>query len=217
MIMLSLRRMIGECSMARGTIYIMTTAVSGLIKIGKTGTSNFTERMRFLESNGYYNVSGLKRFFAIELEDYDDKEALLHEIFSRSRVGNSELFSVDQELARQLLLSFDGNITYPQKIDKEKEFDKVTAARNQGALFSFYRKGLEDGDEIKFISDPSITATVCGEREVQFADQIWKLSPLTYKIFEQKDQLNTSGAYQGAAYWIYGGKKLKDIPDITRS
>ena len=49
----------------------MTTAVSGLIKIGQTGTANFQERMRFLETNGYYNVSGLKRFFAIELEDYD--------------------------------------------------------------------------------------------------------------------------------------------------
>jgi len=49
----------------KGIIYIMTTAVSGLIKIGQTGNANFQERMRFLEANGYYNVSGLKRFFAI--------------------------------------------------------------------------------------------------------------------------------------------------------
>ena len=67
----------------KGIIYIMTTAVSGLIKIGKTGTDNFSERMRFLEANGYYNVAGLKRFFAIELEDYDDKENLLHDIFNQ--------------------------------------------------------------------------------------------------------------------------------------
>ena len=60
----------------------MTTAVSGLIKIGQTGTSNYQERMRNLEANGYYNVAGLKRFFAIELEDYDEKEALLHDIFN---------------------------------------------------------------------------------------------------------------------------------------
>lgn len=61
----------------KGVVYIMTTAVSGLIKIGQTGTANFQERMRFLEANGYYNVSGLKRFFAIELDDYTDKENLL--------------------------------------------------------------------------------------------------------------------------------------------
>ena len=36
-----------------GIIYIMTTAVSGLIKIGQTQLENFKERMRFLESNGY--------------------------------------------------------------------------------------------------------------------------------------------------------------------
>lgn len=49
--------------MAKGVVYIMITAVSGLIKIGKTGSGNYQDRMRFLESNGYYNVAGLKRFF----------------------------------------------------------------------------------------------------------------------------------------------------------
>ena len=31
--------------MARGIIYVMTTVVSGLIKIGKTGLNNFDSRM----------------------------------------------------------------------------------------------------------------------------------------------------------------------------
>ena len=62
----------------------MTTAVSGLIEIGKTQTKSYQERTRFLESNGYYNVSGLRRFFAIEVDDYDDKEKLLHEVLATS-------------------------------------------------------------------------------------------------------------------------------------
>ena len=101
----------------------MTTAVSGLIKIGQTGNANFQERMRFLEANGYYNVSGLKRFFAIELEDYNDKENLLKEIFNKHRVGDSELFALDYDLVRQLLLSFEGKVIYPKDVNKEKEFD----------------------------------------------------------------------------------------------
>ncbi len=193
----------------------MSTAVSGLVKIGKTGISNYPERMRVLEANGYYNLAGLKRFFAIELEDFDDKESLLHEIFSKHQVGNSELFTLEQDLVRQLLLSFDGNVIYPDKVDKEKEFDVVTVARKQSALFSFYRKGLQVGEEIRFIPDNTIIATVVGEREVEYGDQNWKLSPLTYKIFEDKGQLNSSGAYQGANYWQHNGKKLKDLPDIT--
>ena len=179
----------------KGIVYIMNTAVSGLIKIGKTGSQNYGERMRYLEGNGYHNVSGLKRFFAIELDDYDDKESLLH------------------ELVKQLLLAFDGKVVYPKHIDKEREFDEVTQSRKQGALFSFYRKGLKNGDVITFAQDKTISATVVGEREVEYDGEIYKLSPLTRNIFQQKGKRNASGAYQGAAYWMLNGKKLKDLDD----
>lgn len=198
----------------KGIIYIMTTAVYGLIKIGKTGSGNYQERMRTLEANGYYNVSGLKRFFAIELEDYDDKENLLKEIFNKHRVGESELFALDYDLVRQLLLSFEGDVIYPKNINKEEDFDEVSKAREQGARFSFYNKGIKNGDEIIFISDKEIKAKVVGEREVAYDGQVWKLAPLTYKIFEDKGDLNNSGAYQGAAYWSYNGKRLRELPDI---
>ena len=199
----------------KGIIYIMTTAVSGLIKIGQTGTNNYQERMRNLEANGYYNVAGLKRFFAIELEDYEDKENLLKEIFNKHQVGNSELFALDYELVKQLLLSFDGEVIFPKGTDKEKEFDEISEIRKQGERFSFFKKGIKNDDEIIFIADKEITAKVVGEREVEYGGQIWKLSPLTYKIYEQKGELNGSGSYQGAAYWQYKGKRLRDLSDIV--
>lgn len=199
----------------KGIIYVMTTAVSGLIKIGQTSTENYQERMRNLEANGYYNVVGLKRFFAIELEDYKEKEGLLHEVFSKQQIANSELFALDYELVRQLLLSFEGTVVYPKDINREQEFDVVSEARKQGAKFSFYRKGLKDGDEVVFVDDNNILAKVVGEREVEYGGQVWKLSPLTYKLYEQRGELNASGAYQGANYFTYNGKKLKDLPDIA--
>lgn len=134
---------------------------------------------------------------------------------SKHRVGDSELFALDYELVKQLLLSFDGTVIYPQNVSKEKEFDKVSKVREQSGLFSFYKKGLKNGDEIVFTKDKNITAKVCGEREVEYDGQVWKLSPLTYKIFEDKGSLTTSGAYQGANYFEYKGKKLKDLPDIN--
>lgn len=60
--------------MAKGIIYVMETVTPGLVKIGKTGTGNFEGRMYSLERNGYFNVVGLKRRFAIEVEDYDGKQ-----------------------------------------------------------------------------------------------------------------------------------------------
>lgn len=86
--------------MAKGIIYIMTTAVPGLIKIGKTGSANFESRMYNLEHDGYRNVTYLKRAFAIEVEDYDDKEKMLHTIFEKSRVSDTELFALDVNVAR---------------------------------------------------------------------------------------------------------------------
>jgi hypothetical protein len=198
----------------KGIIYIMTTAVSGLVKVGRTGTKNYQERMRNLEANGYYNVAGLKRFFAIELEDYNDKESLLHDIFNKHQVGESELFALDQELIKQLLLSFKGSIIYPENVDQEKQFDQVSKVRKQSNLFSFYKKGLKNGDEIVFKDDESVVAKVVGEREVEYAGQIWKLSPLTYKLYDEMGKLNNSGAYAGADYFKYKGKKLRDLPDF---
>lgn len=194
----------------------MTTAVSGLVKIGQTGADVYQERMRNLESNGYYNVVGLKRVFAIELDDYKEKESLLHEIFSRQRIGESELFALDIELVKQLLLSFEGKVIYPKETNKEKDFDEVAKARTQSQRFSFYRKGLKDGDEVVFIDDINIVAKIVGEREVEYSGQRWKLSPLTYKLYEERGELTESGAYQGAAYFTYNGRKLKDLPDIYK-
>lgn len=112
--------------MAKGIIYVMSTVVPGLIKIGKTGTSNFESRMYNLEKNGYSNVVGLKRHFAIEVEDYDEKEALLDTIFSKSQVPNTELFALDINLVIQLLSSFDGKQIYPVDETKETTFEKAT-------------------------------------------------------------------------------------------
>lgn len=118
--------------MAKGIIYVMTSVVPGLIKIGKTGCESFEKRMYNLERNGYSNVVGLKRYFAIEVEDYDEKEILLDEIFSKSRLENTELFALDINLVVQLLSSFEGKQIYPKPeiISKEEVFDEATENRD---------------------------------------------------------------------------------------
>ena len=139
--------------MSKGIIYIMTTVVPGLIKIGKTGTSNYEQRMYQLEHNGYSNVTGLKRSFAIEVDEYEDKETLLHTIFEKSRVADTELFSVDVNIARQLLSSFDGTVIYPKDESKKAIFEE--AANNRKSLlipdgeYTFERKKKSDNKVVK--------------------------------------------------------------------
>lgn len=114
-------------TMSRGVIYVMSTAVDGLVKIGKTGSDNFEQRMSYLEGNGYRNVTGLSRRFAIELDNYDEKELLLHSLFARSRVGNTELFSMDVNEVIQLLSSFEGVVVFPKE-KKSEVFEQATEA-----------------------------------------------------------------------------------------
>ena len=115
--------------MAKGIIYVMSTVVPGLIKIGKTQSNQFENRMYNLERNGYNNVVGLHREFAIEVDDYDEKESMLDDIFSKSRLHNSELFSLNLDMVVQLLSSFEGKQVYPAVESKEETFQKAAADR----------------------------------------------------------------------------------------
>lgn len=138
--------------MARGIIYVMTTAVPGLIKIGKTGFKNFEQRMYNLEHDGYRNVTALKRTFAIEVDDYDEKETLLHVIFEKSRLSDTELFAIDVNIVIQLLSSFDGNMVYPVSETKDEVFDQA-ADDSTGKLipdgrYTFRRKKKSDDNKM---------------------------------------------------------------------
>lgn len=115
--------------MAKGIIYVMSTVVPGLIKLGKTGIDSFEQRMYQLERHGYSNVTGLQRKFAIEVEDYSEKEILLNDIFNKSKVPNTELFALDIDLVVQLLSSFEGIQIYPKEVSKEEVFDAATKER----------------------------------------------------------------------------------------
>ena len=138
--------------MARGIIYIMTTVVPGLIKIGKTGSNSFDQRMYTLEHNGYSNVTALKRHFAIEVDDYDEKEALLHTIFAKSQVGDTELFAVDVNICTQLLSSFDGTVVFPKNETKDEIFDVATDNSKSKLIpngeYSFKKKKKSDNKTV---------------------------------------------------------------------
>lgn len=67
------------------------------------------------------------------------------------------------------------------------------------------------GNDINFIADPSISAHVVSDNEVEFEGKKWRLSPLTRELYTRKGTVNKSGAYQGSQYWSYDGIKLADI------
>lgn len=193
--------------MSKGVIYITTTSVTGLIKIGKTQTTQFESRMAVLEQNGYWNVNGLKRFFAVEVDDYDAKEKLLHTVFSKSQVASSELFALDKNLAKEMLMSFDGKIIFPYTEEKSK----LKRNRTKSNL-SFKSLGIPIGSTLVFVGDESLCVkTVDDSSQVEYLGQVKSLSGMTRFLFEKIGKVNKSGAYQGGVYFKYNGQKLVDI------
>ena len=120
--------------MNKGIMYVMSTVVDGLIKVGITKTENYEQRMYHLEHNGYCNVTGLKRQFAIEVDEYAKKESLFKNLFERSRVADTELYSLDLEQVIQLLSSFEGTQIYPKNETKQEAFEKAADAVDSGDL-----------------------------------------------------------------------------------
>ena len=138
--------------MSKGIIYVMTTIVPGLVKMGIT--KDFEGRMYFLESNGYRNITGLKRNFAIEVEDYDEKEKLLSNIFAKSKIEDTELYAIDVDLVIQLLSSFEGRQIYPEDTSKTEEFlmstyDKTKNKVPNGIYYMKQKLKAWNGNEVK--------------------------------------------------------------------
>ncbi len=198
----------------------MTSAIDGLVKIGKTSTDRFEARMQYLESNGYSNITGLQRLVAIEVDNYHKKEQLLHEVFSKHRIGRSEFFALDEYLIQRLLLALDGTQIYPkpaQSTSKADSFEAVTTAHQQDQRFSFYKKGVEKGTTIHFIKDPATTAIVVDPREVSYDGKIAPIYPHPPDQHPKRGEVNNSGTYRGADHWMYGRVKLTKLVDKIES
>ena len=188
----------------KGIIYVMTTVVPGLIKIGKTGSDNYEQRMSNLERNGYRNITGLNRTFAIEVESYSEKETMLHRIFEKSRVEGTELFALDVNLAMELLSSFDGTVVYPTTESKQEIF---TEASNTNA-----GKSIPDGEyhfkTRKKISDngKTINATVVVK------DGVWILKKDSILGIAEDKGVSTKAKITRASLQIdEHGKLLEDF------
>ena len=70
--------------------------------------------------------------------------------------------------------------------------------------FTFSSIGVNPGEEIVFVSDPSITATVVDDKHIQLGDTVTSLSGAAKSILHKN-------ALQGPKYWTYKGRILDDI------
>ena len=79
----------------------------------------------------------------------------------------------------------------------------------------FNNKGLPIGTVVTFRGDNSLTATVAGDKALDFEGKIYKLSALARVLYTRIGKVTSSGAYQGALHFLYHGVPVLNLPDKT--
>ena len=134
-----------------GIIYIMTTNVDGVIKIGQTDDLN--KRFKQLR-DGYKRGIWIEEiYFAIKTDDYEYKEKMIHKVLDRYRLNNNvELFSFDKNLAKELLTAFSGEIIY----SNNDQLKNINSAIKDNSNYIANRQDFWQLLENKFASIPNI-------------------------------------------------------------
>lgn len=104
--------------MSKAILYVMSTIVPGLVKIGMT--NDFEKEMAMLERNGYCNIVALKREYAVETDDCENKKDMIDQLLRNKRIADTDLYAVDADLIVYFFSSLRGTQVYPVK-DKEEE------------------------------------------------------------------------------------------------
>ena len=191
------------------TVYILTNeAMPGIIKIGWTDNA-VEQRMKELDKTG--TPLPFTCFYAKRVDDPRFVESKLHEAFDEFRIReNREFFRMSADQAKAALEIASGEDVTPQGDVVETESDKVALDRERKRTrFNFAQIGIEPGEILEFKKDPSITAKVVENDQIEFRGNITSLSPAALIIVHEMGYKWTKIA--GPQFWTYKGKTLYEL------
>ena len=127
---------------------------------------------------------------------------------SKTMITNNDVWSIDAiEKRTEWLIDELLNNVMPIP-EERKRINNFSSDKALGrGRFSFEKLGLIN-ETVRFIKDSTITAVVKDDKQVEYNGKLYKLSPLTLELMEQRGESIPSKAYDGPAWWTYEGKKL---------
>ena len=191
------------------TVYILTNeSMPGIIKIGWTDNT-VEQRMKELDKTG--TPLPFTCYYAKRVDDPKFVESKLHEAFDEFRIReNREFFRMSADQAKAALEIASGEDVTPQGDVVETESDRAALDRERKRTrFNFAQIGIEPGEILHFKKDPSITATVVENDQVEFRGKVTSLSPAALTIVHEMGYKWTKIA--GPQFWMYKGKTLYEL------
>ena len=194
-------------------VYILTNeSMPDIIKIGIT--DNLFRRLKELDNTS--TPLPFECFYALEVEDAQSIEKLLHEAFDDKRVRqNREFFNCPPEQAKSALKiaeKMGGRDVTPKEVVVETEQDRQaldSAKKKKGRVDYFGVLGINDGEILTFSKDQTITCEVKENGQVLFRDELTSLSGSALIIVSEM-RYNWQQV-RGAGYWCYKGTTLLDL------
>ena len=195
------------------TVYILTNeSMPDIIKIGIT--DNLLRRLKELDNTS--TPLPFECFYALEVEDAQSIEKLLHEAFDDKRVRqNREFFNCPPEQAKSALKiaeKMGGRDVTPKEVVVETEQDRQaldSAKKKKGRVDYFGVLGINDGEILTFSKDQTITCEVKENGQVLFRDELTSISGSALIIVSEMGYNWQQD--RGAGYWCYKGTTLLDL------
>ena len=193
-------------------VYILTNeSMPDTIKVGIT--ENLDRRVRELDNTS--TPLPFECYYAVEVENASAIEKKIHEGLDDKRIRqNREFFNATPEQAKAILEIAEvmgGKNVTPKEDIVETPQDKqaLDTARKKRSKFNFGMVNIEPGTILEFVKDISITCEVVDENKVKFKDKVTSLSDAADIVL--RDMGYDWAAVQGALWWSYKGKSLRDL------
>ena len=194
-------------------VYILTNqSMPDTIKVGIT--DNLDRRVRELDNTS--TPLPFECYYAVEVENASTIEKKIHEGLDDKRVRqNREFFNATPEQAKAILEIAEvmgGKNVTPKEDIVETPQDKQAlenARKKRGRIDYFGILGIQKGTTLTFSKDESITCEVADDGKVIFRGKETSLSGSALLITNELGY--DWGQVQGAGYWCYQGKTLRDL------
>ena len=194
-------------------VYILTNeSMPDTIKVGIT--ENLDRRVRELDNTS--TPLPFECYYAVEVENASAIEKKIHEGLDDKRVRqNREFFNATPEQAKAILEIAEvmgGKNVTPKEDIVETPQDKQAlenARKKRGRIDYFGILGIQKGTTLTFSKDENITCVVSDNGKIIFRDKETTLSGSALLVTNEMGY--DWGQVQGAGYWCYQGKTLREL------
>ena len=194
-----------------GIVYVLNNpAFENYVKIGRT--INLEQRLKQLDNTSV--PLPFRCVFAIEVDDANSVERLVHQTFADVRVRSTrEFFEIDPQRVISALMLTNGKDVTPKKdiAEDDEGIEALERKVSKRRVYKFSDAHVNIGDILSYAKDDSISATVVSENKIEFEGETLSLSKAALKLLHREGY--TWKQANGWVYWMKDGETLSERID----